>query len=552
MMKKNKSMLARIIAMLFISMLCPTSTQAMKRKHENEAEKCKIPHLSKDELTWDHLPPEIQQHILSFVADDALMQAPNLASIFNQLWSLRLISSECNSLITDQVLTNRIARCYLALRPEDSINEFLHACVTGNISLFKIFLDGKIDLDESIAITTGELEDNLEHFSFLDTCSADCLKRLQELLALLLGDRDAHEFERIGSLALILALSSDCHDMIKNLIDYDGDYLLACAVDNGDYPMAKKLVEYGANVNGGNDDFGPLESALRCAEGSSEMVDLLVTNGARFRGNPGITKYIEDQFDSVDLQELKILAQHLEATELPCHPLIYALAKNDIEQIKELLPSLNNIDDLLDKDKTLLEWAIYFENVIAVTYLLDQGATVYYRSDNRRFPSVTGYPTNMCSPALYSALEKGNIAIVKQLLDHVTTRDLKLDWYHPLDNLIRYVEWKNRVELIELLLLNGAEPNQHNYRYLLRVVRQNSIELASLLLKYGADVNSVDDLGNTALMYAVMAESKDMIKLLLENKADTTITNNEGLTPINYAVRHSRNQEIATLLLSCS
>jgi ankyrin repeat protein len=67
--------------------------------------------------------------------------------------------------------------------------------------------------------------------------------------------------------------------------------------------------------------------------------------------------------------------------------------------------------------------------------------------------------------------------------------------------------------------------------------QEGSVEVARLLLSGGADVDSVDEHGNTPLMTAVF-ESRgrgDVIELLRANGADPRKGNARGQTPVGLA-----------------
>lgn len=81
--------------------------------------------------------------------------------------------------------------------------------------------------------------------------------------------------------------------------------------------------------------------------------------------------------------------------------------------------------------------------------------------------------------------------------------------------------------LVKILLIAGSEPNIANTdgeTPLIRVVRGDcfgdTIEMAHMLLDDGADPNCKDQLGQSALQYAVENENYDVVKLLLDAGAD--------------------------------
>lgn len=76
----------------------------------------------------------------------------------------------------------------------------------------------------------------------------------------------------------------------------------------------------------------------------------------------------------------------------------------------------------------------------------------------------------------------------------------------------------------------------------------NDIEAAELLLKYGSDVNQIDNNGATALFNAVESENIAMIKLLLEYDINPEIGSDSFVgTIIDYAANFLKNDEITSL-----
>ncbi|PMD18395.1 ankyrin, partial [Hyaloscypha hepaticicola] len=87
-------------------------------------------------------------------------------------------------------------------------------------------------------------------------------------------------------------------------------------------------------------------------------------------------------------------------------------------------------------------------------------------------------------------------------------------------------------------------------------VKSRNMNIARLLLRLGADVNSTDEHFETALHFAAEKDYPDMIKLLLEANADINSKSEGGNSPLYYALGLSPfhqsfkfNQEAAKLLL---
>ena len=63
----------------------------------------------------------------------------------------------------------------------------------------------------------------------------------------------------------------------------------------------------------------------------------------------------------------------------------------------------------------------------------------------------------------------------------------------------------------------------------------DNLELAALVLDYGADPNARNDMGWTPLHYACQIDSRDedMVALLLKHGADPNTADNRGLVPLD-------------------
>jgi ankyrin repeat protein len=73
-----------------------------------------------------------------------------------------------------------------------------------------------------------------------------------------------------------------------------------------------------------------------------------------------------------------------------------------------------------------------------------------------------------------------------------------------------------------------------------RTVLNNEVEMARTLIARGANVNVVDKLGMTPLLWAANVDFGDtaMIELLLKSGAKTDARNKDGLTPLELARKY--------------
>jgi ankyrin repeat protein len=79
-------------------------------------------------------------------------------------------------------------------------------------------------------------------------------------------------------------------------------------------------------------------------------------------------------------------------------------------------------------------------------------------------------------------------------------------------------------------------------------VREESIDLARLLVKRGAETTAKDHYGWTPLHLAVWVGSMVLARLLVDHGADVTAQGNDGRTPLNLAVYEGR-EDLTRLLV---
>lgn len=91
------------------------------------------------------------------------------------------------------------------------------------------------------------------------------------------------------------------------------------------------------------------------------------------------------------------------------------------------------------------------------------------------------------------------------------------------------------VELVKKSGFNQADPS--GFTPLMYCILHERPRMADFLLENEVDVNKQNDIGNTALFYAVF-KSKDntgLIEKLLKKGADMDIANNAGVSPLSLA-----------------
>lgn len=147
-------------------------------------------------------------------------------------------------------------------------------------------------------------------------------------------------------------------------------------------------------------------------------------------------------------------------------------------------------------------------------------------------------------PVLVKASYWFGYDIVKMLLDAGANPNVDGSYYGtPL--LMNAVDGPPDIEIVKLLLQKGADPNklsdgwrQHadaGRTILMQAILLHNFEMASLLIKHGAEVDVTDNLGNTALMLAIREGYLDGVRLLTRSGADWEMENVEGFCPAAFA-----------------
>lgn len=121
-------------------------------------------------------------------------------------------------------------------------------------------------------------------------------------------------------------------------------------------------------------------------------------------------------------------------------------------------------------------------------------------------------------------------------------RDLKANLNAKYDNewtSLHFACWKKNFKIVNLLVFNGADPNQNarnSLSPLMVACSSGSDKIARILINAGAETNCKDGGGNTPLHYAAKSGNVALIEMLLEkSNFSLKVKNNIGMTPIDMA-----------------
>jgi len=150
---------------------------------------------------------------------------------------------------------------------------------------------------------------------------------------------------------------------------------------------------------------------------------------------------------------------------------------------------------------------------------------------------------------LHQSVQMGSPQIVASLLIHKAPANWKDTEGR---NALWFAAEAGNNEMLELLTVYGANVNNCDSSHqcpLMRVIVNNCVECAKLLLDAGADPYLVTNTGNTAVMLAAQY-SAPVLKLLLNKKTELSQRNNQTLTALMLAIKSGNTKSVKTLLIA--
>jgi len=270
--------------------------------------------------------------------------------------------------------------------------------------------------------------------------------------------------------------------------------------------------------------------SVRLDETALTAVDLLVNAGLAQSRSEAASQFIAIGIQSSE--ELILKAKQLEENVRRLkNEMLDAVKNKNLDKVKHLLEIDDKLKDAKYEDgQTAVLMAAYFRANEIKELLLQKGAELN----------------------LHEAATVGNTARIKEILNDAPTliNSHSFDGYTPLGLAAHF----GQEEAANYLLACGADINlkgkdgKLNNTALHASIAGNHINIVRLLLKYGADINSLCEgelrKGFTPLHVAAHFNRFEIAKLLIENGANLSITNNESLTPYEYA-RLKGSSEIA-------
>jgi ankyrin repeat protein len=380
---------------------------------------------------------------------------------------------------------------------------------------------------------------------------------------LIAAGADVHAKDESGCAAMTVAVTSRCTKAIDDAIREkygdagppgyaEADALVRTVCDSLITRMIDLLVAHGAEVNE-KDEVGVTPLHYAAADGLSGAVELLIAKGADVNA-----KTLQDCWRGS--------FQMPESVRVGTTALHAAAAEGDVNSVQVLLVHGAQVDARDEAGCTPLHYATRRANARVIELLVAKGADVNAQDREGVAP-------------LSEALRHGYLRAAKVLIaggaKKVDVKVYPVRTYEsdgPIAHLHqalagrpwawvwRESRWADaaepnqeavRREWIELLLANGADPNERDDRGntpLHAAILMGSDELAYLFLAHGTPVNAKNRVSTTALHYAAAGGQLGIVARLLAQGADVNVRDNNGNIPLHGAALHAHKDIVEVLL----
>ena len=216
--------------------------------------------------------------------------------------------------------------------------------------------------------------------------------------------------------------------------------------------------------------------------------------------------------------------------------------------------------------------AIKNEDYKRVEQLLKDGVNPNITTTSKTTEFILNIMESSGERPLSVACEVGNLDIVQLLINYGATAEPLKNWgWSPLREVLFYYQ-QNDVDIVKLLLENGADPNYHEHRLPVFIAaamqpkvydkekRNGTVfaggydedtakgitQIVEILLA-DKSLNIKTPSGETLLIIAVKSENIYLVNYLYTAGCDVNIVDNNGKTAYDYAIQ-SNNKDIISIL----
>lgn len=360
----------------------------------------------------------------------------------------------------------------------------------------------------------------------------------------------------LGATPLWVASINGSAEMIERMVKAganpnttlpSGETPLMTAARTGNVGAVKWLLANGAHVNAQEYSRGQTALMWAVAEKRPDVVKLLVDMGADTHIRSHVRTQIVNTTGNADASGV------IEIEQGGYTALMFAAQMDELESARLLLAAGADANETAPVGTSALVIAAHSDSSAVATLLLDKGAD----------PNAGGAGYT----ALHAAVLRGNLDLVKALLAHganpntpvekaTQARRVSVDFAlskavvgtTPFWMAAKFIE----PGIMRVLAANGANPSfakdgttplmialQRGFdrgRYGIveepSELERRTLEAVTVAADLGADVNAVDDAGNTALHGAASQGFNASVQFLVERGANLEAKNKKGQTPL--------------------
>jgi uncharacterized protein len=365
-----------------------------------------------------------------------------------------------------------------------------------------------------------------------------------------------------GSAPLHLACTNRSAAMVERLVAagantnarlLNGETALMSCARAGEPKTVKALLAHGADVNVKESAHNQTALMWAAAERHPEVVSLLLQAGADFKA-----RSLEYPTTVVGEQTQKSGREKLNYTVVRggMTPLFFAARSGDVESAKMLLAAGADVNDVLPDGMSVLVLAAHSGNGEVGALLLEKGAN----------PNADG----VGYAALHAAVLRNDLPLVRMLLAKGANPNTRMTKGTPIRRSNTDYNLPNTLigstpyllaakfaepEIMGALVSGGADPNitlPGGATALMLAAGFGSarnrrivplIEPPSLIFKtveeavtLGADVNAVNEAGDTALHLVATSGNDSAVRFLVDHGAKLNVKNKRGQTPLTLAL----------------
>ena len=296
--------------------------------------------------------------------------------------------------------------------------------------------------------------------------------------------------------------------------DEDGRTPLYAACIGDHLEVVMLLIESGYDINHqDNDGKTPLHVAFENhALDLSEILMIQFQANIQIRDKRNWTPLhtaIDRGYYRYSQQLAQFLCQDVD-TEVSWIQLQAACFEENTKYVKFLLDAKTNINHSSSAGHTPLHIAVKTSNIDIITFLLDKNADINTKTIDGKTP-------------LHIAVEKDREAIIQLLLAQKADVNLQ----DALGNSILHIAVQAKHDIKPWVLRAGVS----NKSPLPTSLQPCSIQIVKAIIELGANVNVVNNKGQTSLWFACLDKQEQLVKILLHNGADLNIadTNNDSI-----------------------